>query len=280
MSQIIAKFFWSVGFLCLILALVLNLNSFMKKGDDTKGSIDPFPDSLIGIEIYDLKVAQITDKEEFRNFLEEGIRENKYSGIEIPIFVDDVIRKKYFHKISYIQDRTNWLLFLADKFFPKKEFFSNMKPKDLLKTNHGTCNQQAIVFQDLVKDFGYEFASVEFNIRTPKGYFGHFASAVKVDKEWFYFDPHREPDYNRRDSSILNALLEGDEVIFKDLYPSTKFENIDENMIILSKVNEFPARRGVIFQEFSHLISNYSWLIFFLLALIFGRFSKISNRKK
>ena len=77
MSQIIAKFFCSVGFLCLILALVLNLNSFMKKGDDTKGSIDPFPDSLIGIEIYDLKVAQITDKEEFRNFLEEGIRENK-----------------------------------------------------------------------------------------------------------------------------------------------------------------------------------------------------------
>jgi|TARA_Y100000031_G_scaffold138821_1_gene165059 hypothetical protein len=252
--------------------LFYNIASITKTEDSVQHGIKPVPENVI--EIYDSNIAGITDLNNLKQLVKKEIEEKNYSGIEIPILVDDIVRRKYFHSTAYIQNETNWILKIADTFFPEKVFLSAMKPKDLIKFNHAICNQQAIIFQDIIKDLGFEFASIGFDIRTKNKNIGHFVSAVKVNQDWFYFDSNMEPKYNRKDSSVFLRILDGDKNIFKKLYPEFDLEYLTEDMITFRDLNKFPARKGVFFQNITWIFSNYLWLIFILIAFNIRYFNK------
>ena len=233
-------------------------------------------------EIYDKNFETINNLAGLKSLIRSEIDNRNYEGIEIPIFIDDIVRKKYFHQTAYLAPNNNWVLKISDLLFPSKEFLTAMDPKHLVKKNHGICNQQAIIFQEMIKDYEFQFASIGFDIKIPEQRnFGHFVSAVKVNKNWFYFDSNLEPHYDRRDSSVLKKVLEADKEILKKLYPRHDFDYVTEEMISFHSLNEFPAKGGVFFQKITFFFSNFLFLIFLFVSLSLNvldkRRAKIEN---
>ena len=99
--------------------------------------------------------------------MDDEIKKNQFEGIDIPIYIDDIVRRKYLHGTAYISANTNWILKGADYFFPEFFFLTAVDPEDLVKKNHGICNQQSIIFQELIKDYQFEYASIDLFIKIP-----------------------------------------------------------------------------------------------------------------
>ena len=269
------RLFFSLGLLLLALAVFLNASSLVLSNSDSK-DILPVPGS--SNEIYDEDFETINNLEDLRSLIKSEIDNRSYEGIDIPIFIDDIVRRKYFHQTAYLAANTNWVLRIFDLLFPSKEFLTAMDPKHLIKKNHGICNQQAIMFQELIKDYEFQFASIGFDIKIPdQGNFGHFVSAVKIQEDWFYFDSNMEPNYDRSDPSIFSRVLEADKGLLKKLYPEYNFSLVTKDMIIFRDLNTFPAKRGVMFQKITQFFSNFSWIFLILIALILRKFLAKTN---
>ena len=129
--------------------------------------------------------------------------------------------------------------------------------------------QQSIIFQELIKDYTFEYASVGFDIKIPnQENFGHFATTVKVGSDWFYFDSNMEPVYDRKNALILKKILDGDKETLKKLYPKYNLNLVTREMIDFRDLNRFPAKRGVMFQKVTQFLSNFSWLVFLIFSFL------------
>ena len=273
------RFFFFLGLLLLTWSIFLNISSLMLISSDSK-DILPLPEG--SNEIYDKNFETINSLEDLKFLIRSEIDNRNYEGIDIPIFIDDIVRKKYFHQTAYLAPNTNWVLKIFDLLFPSKEFLTAMDPKHLVKKNHGICNQQAIIFQEMIKDYEFQFASIGFDIKIPEQEnFGHFVSAVKIQEDWFYFDSNMEPNYDRSDPSIFSRVLEADKGLLKKLYPEYDFSLVNKDMIIFKDLNIFPAKKGVMFQKITQFLSNFSWIFFLMLAFLL-RFikNKINLKRK
>lgn len=221
-------------------------------------------------EEYSEDIAKITNLDEFKSKINDKIKEKNLSGIEIPILVDDFVRKKFFHKYGVISWRENWFVNLLEYFFPKYRVNNSLDAEEIIKKNYAICNQQSIVFQNIVKNLGYDYASVRFSIPN----LSHFANAVKVNNKWYFFDTHKEPEYNRNDPEIFEKIIKGDLKILQIMYGKKldygkNIEITNSEMIRLTDINNFPAKRGLIIQRISFIISWYGWIICFVLALLY-----------
>ena len=241
------------------------------------------------MEEYSPEIAIISSMKEFKDKIRADIEKRDLSGIEIPILVDDYVRMKFHHGYSSIDWYDNWFLSFLNFFLPQYYFNSMMKPNDIIQQDYAICSQQSIVFQDVIRDYGFDYGSLRFFI--PK--FSHFTSAVKVEGEWYFFDSNMEPQYDRRDSSFFKAIISGDESILEQIYSQTKVldpqsveelintfqvEDVTEGMIVLSDINTFPAPRGVFIQNISYLISWYGWAISFCISFIlFVRIKRMND---
>jgi hypothetical protein len=266
------KFFLAISIIFLLLAVYLNISK-MVSDDAISNNFMPISEELT--EIYDEEIAQIDNLNDFKALVDYEIKENNYEGIDIPIYIDDLVRRKYFHQTAYISAETNWILRVADYFFPERIFLSAMDPIDLIKKNHGECSQQSIIFQELIKDYNFEYVSIRLDINMPnQENFGHFTSGVKVGNNWFYFDSNMEPVYNRKNSLIYKKVLAADKELLKKLYPTSpegyqfNFDLATKEMINFGDLNKFPAKKGVMFQKITQIFSNFSWLLFLIFALL------------
>ena len=269
------KFFLVIGIVVLLPFVYLNISKMVS--DDTILTVQEgflssnnflaVPKKLI--EMYDAKIANIDNLNDLKRLVDYEIQKNNFEGIDIPIYIDDIVRRKYFHQTAYISADTNWILKGADYFFPEFFFLSAMDPKDLIKKNHGSCSQQSIIFQEFIKDYKFEYASIDLNIKIPNQInFGHFVSAVKVGGDWFYFDSNLEPVYDRKNALIVKKVLEADKEILKKLYPQYNFDLLTKEMIYMKELNRFPAKRGLMFQKITQFLSNFSWLVFLIFSLL------------
>jgi hypothetical protein len=260
------KFFLAIGIVFLLLPIYLNIST-MVSDDTISNNYLTMPTGLI--EMYDEKIAKIDNLDNLKKLVDYDIKKNNFAGIDIPIYIDDIVRRKYFHQVAYISADTNWILKIADYFFPEYFFLTAMDPKDLMMKNHGICNQQSIIFQELIKDYTFEYASIVFDIKIPnQKNFGHFATTVKVGSDWFYFDSNMEPVYDRKNSLIFKKVLEADKEVLKKLYPQYNFDLLTKEMIDLRDLNRFPAKRGVMFQKITQFLSNFSWFLFLIFSLL------------
>ena len=187
------------------------------------------------------------------------------------------------HGSSSINTKGNWLLQVADTILIDELAFS-FSAEDVAMHNRAICSQQAILFQELIADFGFEYESVGFNVpllefKEVSGdkEFNHFASAVKVDNNWYYFDSNLEPIYDRKNHLVYSELLIGQSERLTELYPSYKWAEITEGMIYRSSRNTFPAPTGLLIQQISKVLSFFSWIFFCMLSILFSRLSKVSN---
>jgi len=198
MIKKISNFFFLSGgilFLLTIYSFIISLkfSEPIKIYSDVKSDVK---------EEYSPEIAIISSMKEFKNKIRTEIKKKDLSGIEIPILIDDYVRMKFKHGYSTVDWHDNWFLSFLNMLFPQYYFNSLMKPNNIIRKEYGICNQQAIVFQDVVKDYGFDYGSLRFSI--PK--FSHFTSAVKVEGEWYFFDPNMEPQYNRRDPNVFKDI--------------------------------------------------------------------------
>ena len=269
------------GFISLILFLFFAY-SFLLTGNSSQNELSSMHENMAN-EIYDPEIGSINSLQALKKNIQIIVEQENLSGIEIPIYIDDLLRKKFMHGSSSINTKGNWLLQVADTILIDELAFS-FSAEDVAMHNRAICSQQAILFQELIADFGFEYESVGFNVpllefKEVSGdkEFNHFASAVKVDNNWYYFDSNLEPIYDRKNHLVYSELLIGQSERLTELYPSYKWAEITEGMIYSSSRNTFPAPTGLLIQQISKVLSFFSWIFFCMLSILFLRLSKVSN---
>ena len=269
------------GFISLILFLFFAY-SFLLTGNSSQNELSSMHENMAN-EIYDPEIGSINSLQALKKNIQIIVEQENLSGIEIPIYIDDLLRKKFMHGSSSINTKGNWLLQVADTILIDELAFS-FSAEDVAMHNRAICSQQAILFQELIADFGFEYESVGFNVpllefKEVSGdkEFNHFDSAVKVDNNWYYFDSNLEPIYDRKNHLVYSELLIGQSERLTELYPSYKWAEITEGMIYSSSRNTFPAPTGLLIQQISKVLSFFSWIFFCMLSILFSRLSKVNN---
>jgi hypothetical protein len=280
----LSKFFIIFGLLLFVLSIVSFLypmtDLHIKAEEVKKNNRKDYSDH--SNEEYEYGIANIKSLKEFKDTIRSEVIKRKLKGIEIPILIDDYIRNKFYSAGSFIEWHENWFLYLLDFIFPRLFFSTSMVPDDIIKYDYAMCSQSSIVFQEVVKDYGFDYASVRFFIPD----FLHFSLAVKVDGEWYYFDSNMEPKYDRTDPGIYDGVVSADKNTLENLYPDERnnnisaFNDVNKSMITASEINTFPAKNGVLVQKISYFISWYGWIIFIVIGFIIYRYNNKKNIKK
>ena len=127
------KTFLTTSVAFLLLSVYLNIST---KVDNRKidNNFLALPEG--STEIYDEDIAKIDNFNDLKRLIDYEIKENNLEGIDIPIYIDDIVRKKYFQQTAYTSTDTNWILKGVDYFFPELFLATAMDPKELIQKNH------------------------------------------------------------------------------------------------------------------------------------------------
>jgi len=246
-----------ISVISIVVGITLLLPTFSSLLVSLNESNTQLPITEIVDEEYTPDIASINSIHEFESQIRNEIDERNLSGIDVPILVDDYVRQKFYHRYAQMSWYNNWTLSLVDWVFPQYEVMGYMRPEEIVRFDYGICNQQAIVFQTVLMNLGFEYGSIRFS--SPD--FGHFTSAVKVDNEWYYFDSNLEPRYDRGNSAIFQRIISGDTDVLTNIY-GDRFEGFSSEMVEFGNINEFPASRGVLVQDLTGWFSWYGWTVF------------------
>jgi hypothetical protein len=230
-------------------------------------------------EMFNKNLEFLNSMNKLEEYFLGTINKNKLNDIESVIFADQLLRERFFHQNTNIALHDNWFLYVFNFFSSNRNnslYLSSLSPDYILKSNSAICNQQAIIFQSLMKTIGMEYQSVLFNIPRHPIAFGHFASAVNVNNQWLYIDTNLEPDYEIGDPTVLQGLLNGNKDVFNKLYPTHTVKNIPEGSVMISSKNKNPAFWGGLFQDICFFISHYAWIV---LLLIYFVSRKVEERR-
>ena len=192
---------------------------------------------------------------------EKGSREARTAAA-----IDHFVRDRFVHGTSLISYHHNWLAALSGAVW--LDLRMPLLPDDILHHRRAVCNQQAIVFMEMLKRSGIRYASVLMSWPGTGGDQGHFAAAARVDGRWLYFDPDAEaaqegvPVELVADGSALPRLYGNKPELVKRLRYAAA-----HHRITLAHVDTYPAPRGGLFQQVTRWMSAYGWLLFGLLAL-------------
>jgi hypothetical protein len=171
---------------------------------------------------------------------------------------DELVRHRFFHGYSAYRPCQDWIAYLAGYLW--SDLRNPVLPDDILKFRRAACSQQAIVFQQIVRRLGLDFASV----RAP----GHFASAVKLDGTWYVYDADKEIAPRKYPYSALVSGAPVIERIYGD-FGGTLHRAALEGRISLTDIDRDPAPRAALFHRLSGFLSAFGWLVFgALFALI------------
>jgi hypothetical protein len=181
--------------------------------------------------------------------------------------IDHFVRDRFFHGPSLLNYRHNWLAAAAGSFWI--DLRMPVLPDEILHHRRAICSQQAIVFMELLKRSGMDYASVLVSWPTADGKAaGHFAVAARVDGNWLYFDPDQEarqigvPVESVIDGTALPRLYGGKPALLEQMRYAAAHRQIR-----LAHVDVYPAPHGGLFQQVTRWLSAYGWLLFGMLAL-------------
>lgn len=185
----------------------------------------------------------------------------------------DIIRKRFYHGYSHYNYRDNFLAYLSGKVV-----WSNLSaiviPNDILKYPNAACSQQSIVMMEALKKHGYKVRKVGISGETG----GHFCLEVFFSNKWHFYDPSGEPNIGKyfKTRPSMAELVNNKEKL-KMVYEE-KLEESELNKLFVNwyvgEINEYPAKKAIVFHNVTKFISSYGWLISLLLFLVLSYFSK------
>ena len=237
----------------IVLTLATGVSLLASLSADASGTL---PEGKAGEE-FSAEIAEIDSVAGFEQAIAQEIELNGLTGLEVAVFVDDMMRRKFLHGYAEMPWYDNWVLAIVHRVVPEKEIMGYLDPHDVVRHDYGICSQQAILFQHLMSSLGFSVGSVRISLPG----LGHFASAAKVDGEWYLFDSNFEPLYDRRDPAVLAGLLEKDQKVISSLYGQEAAVDVQNGVVTLSDIDQFPAARGRLVQRISLALSRFAGLV-------------------
>ncbi|MEA3040349.1 MAG: hypothetical protein QOE79_2862 [Sphingomonadales bacterium] len=195
-------------------------------------------------------------------------RENGSREERIAAGIDRFVRDRFFHGLSFIGWRENWLAALSGYVWENLQV--PVLPDDIMHHRRAICSQQAIVVMELLRRHGIHTAAVLASWPSPDpASRGHFALAARIDGRWIFFDPDQEPPVRGVpverviDGSALTRLYADKPQLLAGLRYAASHRTIR-----LAYFDSFPAPRGGLFQAATAWASAYGWLPLGLAAVL------------
>ena len=126
------------------------------------------------------------------------------------------------------------------------------------------CSQNGIFVQTLLKRYDIEFSSLKMGIQERS----HFASAAKIDEDWYYLDGYVNYESNNKLYKVNDVLdTSNEDIIYKIFAYDPEFiqavlKGRKTRETYMFSINKMPYKKGLFFQKITSLISNWSWLFF------------------
>ena len=138
-----------------------------------------------------------------------------------------------------------------------------------MKHPNAGCSQQALVLMEILKRKHYSYRKV--------GFPHHYAIEVKVNGNWYFFDPNMEPYMNLKQR--LHESWNASDDCLKKYYDTTKHKNLswqfgNGQTADFGPVNEIPAQRLNFFQKTTGMLSKILWCFPLLFLFVKNRISR------
>jgi hypothetical protein len=194
---------------------------------------------------------------------EKKVDKNALAYINI---IAATLRERFYHGYSYYNCKQNWMAFIAGKII-WQDVAAIVIPNDILQYPMAACSQQELVFIQLLKNNHIDYRKVIFK--------HHFALEALVNGKWYFFDTNLEPKFvNNNRESLQNIIIKNQ---LDTIYSGRILSSSIDSMLgspTYGKVNEFPAKNALLFQQVTKFLSNWLWIIPFLLWCRMQFFSK------
>ena len=184
---------------------------------------------------------------------------------QIVFITDSILQERFYHGTSRYNLSDNWIAFISGVIL-WDDLRMIVTPDHLMQKKTGTCNQLTILFHRLLKKRNIVHRAVGLN--------QHMVTEVWYDGNWHMYDPDYEPLLNHNMS--VNDLLDQPDS-FQKIYSKTEGSHFNKNFASLlnTKTAHYYPRnielavnlRG--FHHVSSFLSEYGWIIFSLIGLIF-----------
>ena len=213
-------------------------------------------------EQYDPSLAYINSTEKLI-YIADSIADKKgieQNSLTYAITVTDIIRRRFYHGFSKYPLKQNWIAATSEKLVGFG-LASIVKPDDILKYNYGGCSQQAILLMEVMKKKNISYRYV--------GFPHHYATELKFNNNWHFFDPNMEPNIKDHERLESNWSCCADSL--KKFYDTTRFKDLDwkfgkNNDLKFGKVNGKYAPNAELFQTTTKYLSKTLWLFPLVIA--------------
>lgn len=225
-------------------------------------------------ELFNPGLAYINSTEKLIQVSDSIAKKNNIpqNSLKYAIMVSQIIRNRFYHGFSRYPLNQNWIAAVSER-CAGYGLASIVKPDDILKYSYGGCSQQSIVLIEVMKRKNISYRYV--------GFPHHYATELKFDNNWYFFDPNMEP--NIPDSARLESKWNCCADSLKKYYDSARFKDLDWKFgthlnVKFGKENAATAPHAEIFHTTTKYLSKTLWL--FPLIVVLYRRKKVSNRSK
>ena len=225
-------------------------------------------------ELFDSKLAYINSTEKLIEVADSIAAKNNTPQGSLPyaVIVSKILRERFYHGFSTYPVNQNWIAAAGGDLFGYG-LASIVNPDDILKYSYGGCSQQAIVLMEAMKRKNISYRSI--------GFPHHYATELKINGSWYFFDPNMEPNISDSDRIESNWNCNADNL--KKYYDTTRYTNLDwmfgKNLKVgVGETNAVIAPNIKVFHTATGYLSKTLWI--FPLVFIFYRRRKITNQAK
>ena len=225
-------------------------------------------------EQFDPRLAYINSTEKLIEVSDSIGKQNNIApnSFAYALTVSKILRMRFYHGFSRYPLNQNWIA-ATGEYFLGYGLASIVKPDDILKYSFGGCSQQSIVLMEVMKRKNIPYRFV--------GFPHHYATELKFNNNWYFFDPNMEP--NIPDSDRLESKWNCCADNLKKYYDTTRFKDLDwkfgKNLTVtFGNENAAAAPHASLFHTATKYLSKTLWL--FPLIIVFYRRKKVGNRSK
>ena len=180
----------------------------------------------------------------------EKVQKNTLPYINI---IAATLRERFYHGYSYYNCQQNWMAYMSGKVI-WQDLAAIVIPNDILQYPMAACSQQELVFIQLLKNNHINYRKIIFK--------HHFALEAAVGEKWYFFDTNLEPNFIHNNRESLQQIISNKQL--DAIYSGRILSNTIDSMLgtpKYGKINEFPAKNALLFQQVAKFLSNWFWII-------------------
>lgn len=163
---------------------------------------------------------------------------------------DALLRRRFFHSFSYYRFDQNWVAASLRPIWD--DLASPVRPDDILRFRRAACSQQSIVFLEIARRLGFDYAAVA----AP----GHFMAAVEIDGSWWVYDANQEVKARRYPFAWLKTADLRIADIYRPHVAKLLLDGARDGRNSLVSVNQFSAPQAALLHAVAEWLSRFGWL--------------------